>query len=116
MNGFYHGGEEDAPQAWNRPGGENAPAPQQAPAPPEGSPRKVMLQRAYGSERARVIQPERGMFVTLYFFNNWVPLIGHSAAATILAARSIVYWNPKTGELRNVIETDMAEFGLRAPR
>ena len=73
-----------------------------------------MLQRAYGSERARVIQPERGMFVTLYFFYNWVPLIGHSAAAVILAARSLCYWNPVTGDLRNVIETDMSELAKRA--
>ncbi len=76
--------------------------------------RKLMLQRAYGTQRARIIQPERGMFVTLYFFKNWLPLIGHSAFAVILAARSMCYWNPKTGELRNSIETDMAEIAQRA--
>lgn len=78
------------------------------------SARKLMLQRAYGTQRARIIQPERGMFVTLYFFRNWLPLIGHSAFAVILAARSMCYWNPKTGELRNSIETDMAEIASRA--
>jgi hypothetical protein len=78
------------------------------------SARKLMLQRAYGTQRARIIQPERGMFVTLYFFKNWLPLIGHSAFAVILAARSMCYWNPKTGELRNSIETDMAEIAKRA--
>jgi hypothetical protein len=76
--------------------------------------RKMMLQRAYGSQRAQLIQPERGMFVTLYFFYSWLPLIGHSAYATILAARSLCYWNPMTGELRNVIETDMSELAQRA--
>ncbi len=76
--------------------------------------RKVMLQRAYGSERAGVIQPERGMFVTLYFFYQWLPLLGHSAATAILAARSMCYWNPLTGDLRNVIETDMSELARRA--
>jgi hypothetical protein len=76
----------------------------------KSSPRKLMLQRAYGSERARVIQPERGMFVTLYFFHNWLPLLGHSAFTVILAARSMCYWNPKTGELRNTIDTEMAEL------
>jgi hypothetical protein len=76
--------------------------------------RKVMLQRAYGSERARVIQPERGMFVTLYFFNNWLPLLGHSAYTVILAARSMCYWNPMTGELRNTLETEMSELARRA--
>jgi hypothetical protein len=78
------------------------------------STRKVMLQRAYGSERAGIIQPERGMFVTMYFFNNWLPLIGHSAFTIILAARSMCYWNPLTGDLRNVIETEMSELAARA--
>ena len=74
----------------------------------------MMLQRAYGSRRAAVVQPERGMFLTLYFFNNWLPLLGHSAATIILAARSMCYWNPLTGELRNTVETDMAELARRA--
>ena len=76
--------------------------------------RKMMLQRAYGSERAHLIQPERGMFVTGYLFSNWLPLIGHSAFAVILAARSMCYWNPMTGELRNVVETEMGELAERA--
>ncbi len=80
----------------------------------KASPRKLMLRRAYGSQRARVIQPERGMFLTLYFFQRWLPLIGHSAFTVILAARSMCYWNPKTGELRNSIETEMSEIAQRA--
>ena len=79
-----------------------------------GRSRKVMLQRAYGSERAKLIQPERGMFVTGYLFNNWLPLLGHSAFTIILAARSMCYWNPMTGELRNVVETEMGELAERA--
>jgi hypothetical protein len=78
------------------------------------SPRKVMLQRAYGSKRAAVIQPERGMFITMYFLQQWQPLIGHSAVAIILASRSMCYWNPLTGELRNEVETEMAELARRA--
>ena len=78
------------------------------------TPRKMMLRRAYGTEKARIIQPERGMFVTMYFMNHWLPLLGHSAFAIILATRSMCYWNPKTGELRNSIETDMAELAARA--
>ncbi len=76
--------------------------------------RKFMLQRAYGSERAHLIQPERGMFLTNYFFNNWLPLLGHSAFTVILAARSLCFWNPMTGELRNVVETEMGELAERA--
>jgi len=81
---------------------------------PGNSKRKFMLQRAYGSERAKIIQPERGMFVTHYFFNQWLPLLGHSAATVVLAARGMCYWNPLTGELRNTIETDMSELARRA--
>jgi hypothetical protein len=76
--------------------------------------RKMMLQRAYGSERAKLIQPERGLFVTLYLFYEWLPLIGHSAFATLLAARSLCYWNPMTGELRNTVDTEMSELAERA--
>jgi hypothetical protein len=76
--------------------------------------RKFMLQRAYGSERARLIQPERGMFLTNYFFINWLPLLGHSAFTVILAARSLCFWNPMTGELRNVVETEMGELAEKA--
>jgi hypothetical protein len=80
----------------------------------EPSTRKMMLTRAYGSERARLIQPERGMFLTGYLFSNWLPLIGHSAFAVLLAARTMCYWNPMTGELRNVVETEMGELASRA--
>jgi hypothetical protein len=76
--------------------------------------RKVMLQRAYGSKRAAVIQPERGMFLTMYFFTQWLPLVGHSALTIIIAARSMCFWNPMTGELRNTVDTDMTEIAERA--
>ncbi len=88
--------------------------PARAQAEPQPSNRKLMLQRAYGSRRASIIQPERGMFLTMYFFNQWLPLLGHSAATIILAARSLCYWNPMTGELRNTIETEMGELAQRA--
>ena len=78
------------------------------------SSRKLALQRAYGSKRAAVIQPERSLIITQYFFSNWVPLIGHSALAVILAARSMCYWNPLNGELRNELETEMGELAQRA--
>jgi hypothetical protein len=121
-NAFYREGDdrqsaaEPAPAASEPPATATPATPAEADKqpPPLTKNRKVMLQRAYGSERARVIQPERGMFVTLYFFDNWLPLIGHSAVAIILAARSMCYWNPMTGELRNEVETEMGELARRA--
>jgi hypothetical protein len=90
---------------------------EQTPAPSsngKASSRKLALQRAYGSKRAAVIQPERSLMVTQYLFASWLPLIGHSAFTVILAARSMCYWNPISGELRNEIETEMAELAERA--
>ncbi len=91
-----------------------APAPAESPVSSASTSRKIMLQRAYGSRRAAVVQPARGMFLPLYFFTNWLPVLGHSAATIILAARSMCYWNPLTGELRNTIETEMGELARRA--
>ncbi|TLN19514.1 hypothetical protein FDZ74_06075 [bacterium] len=81
---------------------------------PAASPRKLALARAYGDKRASVIQPERAIVVTQYFMNNWVALLGHSAAHLIMVARSMCYWNPLNGELRNVIDTEMGELAQRA--
>ena len=94
-------------------GRKKKPAPGSEPV-EAGSPRKIQLQKAYGTKRASVIQPERGMFLTMYFFNNWLPLLGHSAAVTVMAARSLCYWNPITGEKRDVIETDMQTIANKA--
>ncbi len=78
------------------------------------SPRKLALARAYGDKRAAVIQPERAIVVTHYFMSRWTPLLGHSAVHLIMTARSMCYWNPLNGELRNVIDTEMGELAERA--
>ena len=78
------------------------------------SPRKLALARAYGDKRAAVIQPERASVVTHYFMTRWTPLLGHSALHLIMTARSMCYWNPLNGELRNVIDTEMGELAERA--
>jgi hypothetical protein len=123
-NGFYKGGETAVKktQVVKPETTEEKPLDVRIEAPEELEPasggdlrsRKVLLQRAYGSERAGLIQPERGLFLTNYLFNNWLPLMGHSAFAVVLAARSLCYWNPMTGELRNVVETEMGELAEKA--
>jgi len=124
INEFYHEdsdslttGKEKQPKSFpiaSMEDGSEEPDPHPDKPQGESTPRKILLARAYGSERARAIQPERGLFLTLYFFEHWLPLIGHSAMAVILAARSMCFWNPKTGELRNRVETDMAEIAAKA--
>lgn len=76
--------------------------------------RKMILQRAYGTQRANVIHPERGMIVTHYYLDNWVKLIGHSGSAVVLAARRLCYWNPESGEKRNVLDIDMSVLADKA--
>jgi len=90
------------------------PGPRAARKTPPPSARKLALARAYGDRRAAVIQPERAIVVTHYFMSRWVPLLGHSAAHLIMTARSMCYWNPLNGELRNVIDTEMGELAARA--
>ncbi len=78
------------------------------------SKRKMILQRAYGTERANVIHPERGMIVTHYYLDNWVKLIGHSGSAVVLAARRLCYWNPESGEKRNTLDIEMSVLADKA--
>jgi len=118
-NGFYRSEEgEERSFVQQEPVivAEPPPPPEEPVAKPakKSSTRKAMLQRAYGNERARVVQPERSLFITRYFFSNWLPLLGHSAAMVIVAARSLCYWNPEEEELRNEIDTDMSDLARRA--
>jgi hypothetical protein len=123
VNEFFHeDNERPAPRkeksstrmAAVDPDDDSQPVPAKERTGAEPSERKIFLARAYGSERARAIQPERGLFLTLYFFEHWLPLIGHSSMAVVLAARTLCFWNPKTGELRNIVETDMTEIANKA--
>lgn len=81
---------------------------------PATSKRKVMLQRAYGNERANIIQPDKGIYVTKYFLEKWLPLLGHSALIVIMMTRKVCYWNPYTGEKRDILETEMGELAEQA--
>lgn len=95
-------------------GVDEIPRPRESRKTAAASPRKLALARAYGDRRAAVIQPERAIVVTHYFMSRWLPLLGHSAAHLIMVARSMCYWNPLNGELRNVIDTEMGELAARA--
>jgi hypothetical protein len=81
---------------------------------PASSKRKFLLQRAYGNERANIIQPDKGIYVTTYFLENWLPLLGHSALIVIMMTRKVCYWNPYTGEKRDILETEMGELAKQA--
>lgn len=78
------------------------------------SKRKMLLEAAYGSEKASIIQPERGILVTNYLMDEWTPIIKHSGVFVVLAARRLCYWNVGTGEKRNIVETNMSIIAKKA--
>lgn len=81
--------------------------------------RVAKLQQAYGESKAAIINPQRVIYQTHYFFTKWRPLLGRTAADVVLAARSLCYWNPITGEERNVTTTtrdELAELAGCSPR
>jgi hypothetical protein len=54
------------------------------------------------------------MYVTKYFLEKWLPLLGHSALIVIMMTRKVCYWNPYTGEKRDILETEMGELAQQA--
>ena len=81
---------------------------------PPKSKRKFILEQAYGDKRAALIQPDKGLYITKYMMEKWLPLLGHSTLVTIFIVRKFCYWNPYTGEKRDTIETDMSELANEA--
>lgn len=73
--------------------------------------RKAQLSQAYGETRASVIQPQKALYISAYYWRYWRPLLGKGTASdVVIACRSLCYWNVKTGELRNTITTDRDEI------
>ncbi len=48
-----------------------------------------------------VTLPQQMVFVSWYFLQHWLPILGHDAAALVLAARAQGYYNPQEQELRD---------------
>lgn len=77
--------------------------------------RKAQLSQAYGETRSSVIQPQKSLYITNYFWQHWRPLLGKGTTSdVVIACRSLCYWNIKTGEIRNAITTDREEIGKLA--
>lgn len=73
--------------------------------------RKAQLSQAYGETRASVVQPQKALYITNYFWRHWRPLLGKGTSSdVVIACRSLCYWNVRSGELRNVITTDRDEI------
>lgn len=74
----------------------------------------AVIAPAYGESKAAIIQPNQLIVQTRYFFHEWKPLLGKTPSDVVLAARSLCYWNPRTGEKRSQVSTDRAELAKLA--
>ena len=69
-----------------------------------------------------VTLPQQLVFVSWYFLQHWLPLLGHDAAALVLYTRAQGYYNPQSQELRDLIPinggySELAQVsGLRRDR
>lgn len=89
-----------------------APPEQEDQDPLDDGPANIMA--AYGDNKSSIIKPNQILIVSRYFWHNWKPLLGGTAADIVIAARSLCYWNPKTGELRSKVSTDRKELAQAA--
>lgn len=71
---------------------------------------EVGITQAYGDQRAAIIKPNSIIIATRYFWNNWKPLLAGSFADVVIGARSLCYWNPRSGEIRNQVSTTRDEL------
>ena len=50
-----------------------------------------------------ITMPHQMVHVSWYFLREWLPLLGHDAAALVLTTRAQGYYNPQTHELRDEV-------------
>ena len=50
-----------------------------------------------------ITMPNQKVFVSWYFLQEWLPILGHDAAAMLIVARSRGYYNPQENELRDEV-------------
>jgi hypothetical protein len=74
--------------------------------------RKSALLRNYGTEVAAVIKPDSGRLITTYFQEKWMPILGITWFGFVLVLRSKGFWNPLTGEKREVIYITLEEIAV----
>ncbi len=74
------------------------------------------LEGFYHHERNEIVQPERYVTSTKYFWEKWVPDIGTNLTVMIMQLRRRAYYNKKTGEKRDCstlsLETLSKDTGL----
>jgi hypothetical protein len=64
---------------------------------------RARVQEAAARLNDHITQPQQMVFVSWYFLQEWLPILGHDAAALILYLRAQGYYNPQEHELRDQV-------------
>lgn len=64
----------------------------------------------YHEARNEIVQPGHFVACSRYFVQKWIPLLGGTGAALVLYLRSMGYFNPRTGELRNGVQVSLKDI------
>ena len=68
----------------------------------------------YGELHNALIQPEKRVWMTRYFWRRWGPILGNNRAAVVIALREHCLWNPQTDELRDECEIHQDDLAREA--
>lgn len=69
---------------------------------PEERRERVFLQPAFRDLYNEITEAHRSVQVPRYFWTKWVPVLGPVATTLYMQLRQYCYFNPKTGETRNI--------------
>jgi hypothetical protein len=69
---------------------------------PEERRQRIVLQPAFRDAYNEITEAHRSVQVPRYFWTKWVPMLGPVAATLYMQLRQYCYYNPKTGEVRNL--------------
>ena len=68
----------------------------------------------YGDLQNTLVQPDKPAWMTRYFWIRWGAILGNDRLAVVMALRLQCYWNPRTGELRDICEIHQADLARLA--
>lgn len=72
---------------------------------------RVLLQPTFRDLYNEITEAHRIVQVPRYFWVKWVPILGPIATALYMQLRQYCYFNPKTGEIRNLCWPKQATLG-----
>jgi hypothetical protein len=72
----------------------------------------LTLQATHSSAYAAVVQPGRAFYVSRYFLERWMPLMGPNAAWLVICLRQLAYWNDRQDWWRGSYDQLTTYMGL----